>query len=120
MNPEALYTSAVTEYELGRFDKAHDLFSLLSTELPAQPEVWKGLAACSQVQKCYPEALLAWGMAALLNEHDPLPHFHAAECLFAQGEKQEAQKAIRLALGLPCTEEVLDQIVRLKEVIDNG
>ncbi len=120
MNPQALYTDAITEYENGDYEKAHGLFSLLSTQLPAQPEIWKGLAACSQVQKCYPEALLSWSMAALLDEHDPLPHFHAAECLFAQGEKVEAQKAIRLALDKPCTEEVLDRIVRLKEVIDNG
>lgn len=120
MNLQDVYTQAVSEYELGHYEKAHDLFSGLSTALPAQSEVWKGLAACSQLQKSYPEALMAWGMAALLDERDPLPHFHAAECLFAQGEKQEAQKALKMALGLPCTEEVLDQIIRLKEVVDNG
>lgn len=120
MNPQAVYADALQEYDMGRYDKAHDLFSLLSTELPTQPEVWKGLAACSQVQKCYPEALMAWSMAALLDGHDPIPHYHAAECLFAQGDKTEALKAVRIALGLPCTEDVLDQVVRLKEVIDNG
>jgi predicted Zn-dependent protease len=120
MNPQALYADALAEYEMGHYEKAQDLFSLLSTELPKQPEVWKGLAACNQVQKYYPEALMAWSMAALLNEYDPIPHFHAAECLLAQGDKLEAQKAIRLALSMPCTEEVLDQIVRLKEVVDNG
>lgn len=120
MNLQDVYTQAVSEYELGRYDKAHDLFSQLSTALPAQPEVWKGLAACNQLQQSYPEALMAWSVAALLNDRDPLPHFHAAECLFAQGEKEEAQKALRVALALPCTEEVLDLIVRLKEVVDNG
>lgn len=120
MNPQAVYADALQEYEMGRYDKAHDLFALLSTELPVQPEVWKGLAACSQVQKSYPEALMAWSMAALLDETDPLPHFHAAECLFAQGDKPDALKAVRIALSLPCTEEVLDQIVRLKEVIDES
>ena len=120
MSLQTLYTDALREYEMGHYEKAHDLFSCLSTEVPAQPEVWKGLAACNQVQQHYPEALLSWGMAALLDEHDPLPHFHAAECLLAQGDTAEAQKAIRLAVALPCTEELLDQIVRLKEVIDHG
>jgi type III secretion system low calcium response chaperone LcrH/SycD len=119
MSLQTLYADAVQEYEVGHYEKAHDLFSSLSTEMPAQPEIWQGLAACSQVQKYYPEALLSWGMAALLDEHDPLPHFHAAECLLAQGDKIEAQKAIRLAMARPCTEELLDRIVRLKEVIDH-
>ncbi|MGD0664257.1 MAG: hypothetical protein ABSA17_00815 [Rhabdochlamydiaceae bacterium] len=120
MDHQAIYTDALQEYEMGNYDKAHDLFSLLSIELPTQPEVWSGLAACSQVLKYYPEALMSWSMAALLDEHDPAPHFHAAECLFAQGDKTDALKAVRIALSLPCTEEFLNKAVRLKEVIDNG
>ncbi len=120
MNHQAVYTEAVQEYEEGHYQKAHDLFSLLSTELPMQPEVWKGLAACQQMQKYYDEALMTWSMAALLDEQDPLPHFHAAECLIAQGNSTEAQKALRSALTLPCTEGILDQIVRLKEALQNG
>lgn len=117
---QALYSEAVQEYDAGHYDKAHDFFCYLSTELPMQPEIWKGLASCNQVRKYYPEALMDWSMAALLDPNDPMPHFYAAECLFAQGDRVEARKAVRLALGLPCTEEFLNQIVRLKEVIDNG
>jgi tetratricopeptide (TPR) repeat protein len=119
MNHQALYSEAALEYDGGHYDKAHDLFSLLSTQLPTQPEVWKGLAACNQARKHFQEALLAWSMAALFDQKDPAIHFHAAECLLAQGDRAEAHKAIRIALGLPCTEEFLDQIVRLKEVIDH-
>ena len=34
MNPQAVYADALQEYDMGCYDKAHDLFSLLSTELP--------------------------------------------------------------------------------------
>jgi len=120
MNAQAVYLNALSEYEAGKYDQASDLFCLLSEELPLQPEVWKGLAACSQVRKDYPEALMAWSMAAALDNQDPSPHFHAAECLFAKGEVLEAKKAIRTALSLPCTEELLNQMIQLKEVIDHG
>lgn len=116
---QSLYSEAVQEYEAGHYDRAHDLFCNLSMELPMQPDVWKGLASCNQVRKHYPEALIGWSMAALLDANDPVPHFHAAECLLAKGDRIEALKAVRIALGLPCPEELLDQIVRLKEVIDN-
>lgn len=119
MKPEALYSEAVTEYEAGHYDKAHDLFSALSMELPTQPEIWKGLAACNQARNYFREALLSWSMAAFLDNKDPVPHFHAAECLLAQGDRTEALKAIRIALGLPCTEEFLNQMIHLKEVIDH-
>jgi type III secretion system low calcium response chaperone LcrH/SycD len=117
---DALYSVALQEYRSGRYDEAHDLFFQLSVELPMQPEVWKGLAACNQARKYYSEALLSWGIAAHLNEQDPIPHFHAAECLYAEGALDEAKKALRIALSLPCTDDVLDKIIYLKEVIDHG
>jgi tetratricopeptide (TPR) repeat protein len=120
MDSQTLYLDALSEYDAGRYDKASDLFCLLSEKNPLQPEVWKGLAACSQVRKNYPEALMAWSMAALLDGQDAAPHFHAAECLVAKGETLEAKKAIRIALSLPCTEEFLDQMIHLKEVIDHA
>ncbi len=120
MDLQALYSNAVSEYEAGAYEKACDGFSHLSTIAPAQSDVWKGLAACHQVQKNYTEALMAWSVAALLDTSDPAIHFHAAECLVAQGNPSEARKAVRIALGLPCSEPFLDQVIRLKEVIENG
>jgi hypothetical protein len=120
MDVEALYEDAARAYEVGDYMKSHDLFAVLSLELPRQPAVWKGLASSLQMQKMYPEAVLNWSMAALLDEHDPLPHFHAAECLFAQNENSDAQKALKIALSLPCTEDVLEKIVRLKEKVDHA
>ena len=117
---KALYSQALSEYDAGSYDHAADLFHELSKEHPLQPEIWQGLAACNQEREDYPAALVAWSIAAILDEYNPLPHFHAAECLFAHGEIAEAKKAIRMALSLPCTEEFLDQMVHLKEVIDHG
>lgn len=115
-----VYQEALAQYEAGAYDKATDLFCHLSEELPLSVDVWKGLAACYQMRTYYHEALLAWGMAALLDRNDPVAHFHAAECLLAKGEAVEARKAIRIGLGLPCTEELLNKMVSLKEVIDRA
>lgn len=114
------YADALSEYEAGNYDRAAELFAYLSETYPAQPEIWKGLAACYQVKGDYPEALMAWSMAAILDKEDPVPHFHAAECLVAKCEIADAKKAIRIALSLPCTEEFLNQMVHLKEVIDHA
>ena len=116
----AVYQDALAQYEAGSYDRATDLFCHLSEEHPLSVDVWKGLAACYQMRACYREALMAWAMAALLDRNDPVAHFHAAECLLANGEIGEAKKAIRIGLGLPCTEELLNQMVCLKEVIDRA
>lgn len=94
---EIAYSLGHEHYSQGEYRKAKKLFLTLIFSDPSQSSYWKGFAASVQMQEKYAEAAQAWAMVALLNERDPLPHFHAAECLLAVGEKSEAKLALKSA-----------------------
>jgi Flp pilus assembly protein TadD len=75
-------------------------FTDLALQHPLDKEYWRELAISHQKQGNYRNAVIAWAFVALLAAEDPLPHLHAAECLLAQGEKDEAHKALKMALEL--------------------
>lgn len=117
---ESLYTAAFQFYEMANYAKAAELFSRLTQVNPFEEAFWKGLAGCHQMQGLWTEALHGWALCALLSEKDPLPHFHAAECLASNGEKEEAMKALSRAKEL-CKEQnntsLLAKIVSMQELI---
>ena len=53
-----------------------------------------------QKLKEFDNALMAYAMTTLIDDIDPMPHFHAAQCYFELGNKDEALKAINLAEAL--------------------
>ena len=113
---EIAYSLGYQHYEAGEFRLAKKLFLTLVYADPAQGLYWKGLAATLQMQERYAEAAQAWAMVALLNEKDPLPHFHAAECLLVLDEKSEAKKALQCAIErlLKEDKQLREQIKKLK------
>jgi type III secretion system low calcium response chaperone LcrH/SycD len=91
---ESLYTAAYKFYEIGNYQKAGELFLRLSEVNPFEEAYWRGLAGAYQMQKMWQEALHGWALCALMKEEDPLPHYHAAECMLSSGEESEAIKAL--------------------------
>ena len=88
---------AQTLYTSSDYAGSETLFKSLTQEQPLQRRHWFGLASSLMMQKKYEEALMPWAMTTLLLDEDPMPHFHAAECLFSLGQKDEAKKALLLA-----------------------
>lgn len=95
---EDVYASAYVFYTQGHYEKASSLFLQLCFTNPFDGRHWVGLASSLQMQKEWKKALHAWGYAALLDDTDPTSHFHAGECLFQCGEKEEAEKALNQAI----------------------
>lgn len=93
-----LYERALDLYERQEYRSAAPLFTQLVMTNPFEAHYWRGLASAKQMGRDYMAAVHAWGMVALLEEEDPLPHFHAAECLFHVEEGEDAQKALNAAL----------------------
>ncbi|MCB1110229.1 MAG: SycD/LcrH family type III secretion system chaperone [Chlamydiia bacterium] len=89
-----LYSVAYTLYQGGDYDDAIPVFERLASHQPFSQKNWVGLAACWQMKKDTQEALKAWAMASIIDDRDPLPHFHAAECYFTLGNEEEGRKAI--------------------------
>ncbi len=94
------YEAAFQLYEERSYRKAAHLFTTLVLANPLAPHYWQGLASSKQMAREYEAALHAWGLFALFQPEDPLPHLHAAECLKALGEEEEAEKALRAAGAL--------------------
>lgn len=120
MDRKKLYSTAYACYDEGLFVEASDIFTQLTLIDPQQEAYWFGLAASRQMEKKYKPALYAWGFAALLSKDDPLPHFHAAECLVSLNQKEEAKIALSAALECCCSEALSSRIEQLKEVCDAG
>lgn len=89
-----LYNVAYTLYQGGDYDEAIRVFEQLVNHDTFTHKNWIGLAACWQMKKSTHEALKCWAMASILDDRDPLPHFHAAECYFQLGNEEEGRKAI--------------------------
>lgn len=111
-----LYSSAYSFYQAGDYCGASDLFTRLALCDPFIALYWQGLASAKQMEEKYDEALSAWSLACLLGEGDPLPHFHAAECLLMRGEKEEAVKALNCAKKCASDQALLSKINLLVEV----
>lgn len=91
---EKIYAAAYGLYEAGDYSKAAGLFTHLIFQKNFEARYWKGLAAARQMEGDQKAALHAWAVLSILSPADPLPHFHAAECMISLGEVEEAVKAL--------------------------
>ena len=94
---ENFYELGFSLYQSGSFEKAAEVFRVLSAQKPLVSKHWFGLASSLQESKNYEKALSAWAMAAILDEENPYPHFHAAECAFSLNQPKDARAALNAA-----------------------
>lgn len=113
MNQEhTLYATAYAFYEQCNYVSSMQVFLKLATSSPFQEKYWKGLASSYQMLTQYREAAKAWAAAACLCPDDPIPHFHAAECLLSLKKWEDGMKA------LACARERLGEDMQLKNKIE--
>ena len=121
---QQLYAIGYQLYESGDYARAVHYFTKLVLTEPYLQKNWRGLASCRQMLKEYDRATYAWAIVAFLEEEDPLPHFHAAECLFSLNNKEDGLKALYAALALinnaSQQAHLKDKINMLKQVHSNG
>lgn len=110
------YAIAFGLYEKGDYRGAAQLFTQLVLTDPFSEHYWQGLASSRQMAREYLAAVHAWSLVALLKEKDPLPHFHAAECLLSLDDKEEALKALDAALEF-CNDDRLREKINLLKTI---
>lgn len=89
-----LYNLAKGLYQSGDYKKSKEIFQHLTLNQPNETKHWQGLAAVLQMEKNYQNALTAWSMLTLFLEDDPMPHFHAADCLYMLDRIPEALTAL--------------------------
>jgi type III secretion system low calcium response chaperone LcrH/SycD len=115
----ALYSIAYSFYQSGKFSDATTTFSILASLSPFEKKHWIGLGAAKHLQKDYKGALKAYSAAANIDDTDPVPHLHAAECYLALGDKSEALKVLEISeeralCGEGEDSKILDRIIVMK------
>jgi type III secretion system low calcium response chaperone LcrH/SycD len=107
-----LYHAGYLLYQKKNYKDALEHYRLLAILDPFRQKYWMGYAACLQLLKEYETALHGYAVAALLEEKDPICHYHAHECYLALNNKIEANNALSAAYEL-CD----DRHLHLKEQI---
>lgn len=87
---EAAYTIAHRFYEIADYAQAERMFSLLMVNDPFDKRFGFSLAAALQMQGQYDDAIVRYGMSAMLDPSDPKPSYHMAECLLHKGQREDA------------------------------
>lgn len=77
---EGLYTQAYILYNQGKFQDASFIFVMLVLLDPHQQKYQLGSAACLHRMGKYEKAAQVYLLCSALDQTNPLPHFHAADC----------------------------------------
>ena len=113
---EQFYAYAFAQYRSGGLQKAEEIFQVLCARRPFEARFWFGFAATLQEEKNYEGALRGWAMVALLDNSNPYPHFHAAECSFSIRNLRDAALALKeTELRIEKNHPLEDRIPLLKE-----
>jgi type III secretion system low calcium response chaperone LcrH/SycD len=112
---EGGYSMAYMHYEKGQYSEAYDLFVVLNAISPQDKRLWMGFGAAAQMLKRYEQAIEAYALAAHLDEADPYPHFHAAECFYSINDIKNAWKALDSARTIATDERLKTRINLLRQ-----
>jgi len=118
---EKLYEEAFEYYENDRYLDSITVFRWLVLFNSYEMKYWMGFAANQQLLEQYEKALHAYAVASLLDSEDPYPHYHAYECYMLLNNKEDADKALKLAYqrcdGKAAYDELKDEIEQLKSEV---
>jgi type III secretion system low calcium response chaperone LcrH/SycD len=117
---EEIYREAYGYYYEDNYLESSTAFRWLILLNPFIGKYWMGLAASSQLLKKYEKALHAYAMAALIENENPYPHFHAYECYKALNNRAEGDKALACAytktLGKTVYRPLQEEIEKIKKI----
>ncbi len=91
---EALYAVGYNTYAAGKYEDAASFFGILMTIQPFDVRIYTGFAASLQMLKNYENAAIFYQWACGLDQQDPTPMFHSAECYMAMKDIPAAKSAL--------------------------
>lgn len=115
------YKAASHLFEKECYTDAANAFLFLVTLNPKIADYWLGLGMSRQMCGMFDEAIDAYEMAAYYEMESPVPYFYLAKCLFAVHDRENAIKALDLALeyaeGKREFADIRKQAIRARELI---
>ncbi|MFZ0566327.1 MAG: tetratricopeptide repeat protein, partial [Chlamydiales bacterium] len=97
-------------YQKDQHEESAISFRWLVILNPFEIKYWMGLAANQQLLDQFEKALHSYAIASLLDQANPLPHYHAYECYESLNHKEDAKKALDLAYERAKTDESYKEI----------
>lgn len=85
-------------YKAGRYKAALIYFRMLMMINPKNPKYLLATAACLHMQKDYFNAVDYYGMAAILDDKNPIPQYHMAGCMIKLEQPIGAMIALEMGL----------------------
>ncbi len=95
---DRFYQCGVRFYQAKNYQKAADVFFVISSIDYRRHGVWLGLGLAEQELGHHQFALTAFSMAALTDMEDPMSFVYSAECYIALKEYKDAEECIQTAL----------------------
>lgn len=87
---EKIYADGYNFFKAGQYEKAMGIYRILMLLNPLDARHPMALASCYHRLKNYYEAMLYYGLSNELDEKNPLPLYHASDCMIKLGNKKEA------------------------------
>lgn len=95
---QEMYSNARHHLENEDFENAAAAFVFLTTLNPHIHEYWMGLGMSEQLRGEYETALVAYRMAILTQEDNPILYYHMAACYTAQEDYENAKDCLNLVI----------------------
>lgn len=95
---EEMYDQAYRLYNTGSFYNASTMFRILVEIDPLKQDYVMGLASCFHMMKRYKPAMEVYQTAGVLDPYNPLPFYHAADCLMQLDDSISAISFLEMAV----------------------
>lgn len=96
---ETIYAEGYRLYNAGKYYEAFNVFRLLVFLDPTQARFAMGMASSAHMMKDYEAAVKLYMVCGVIDASDPLPHFHASDCLLQMNDKVGALMSLEMAVA---------------------
>lgn len=97
---EGIYGHAYRLYNAGKYKDSQLLFRLLITLDPMESKFMMGSAACFHMLQEFSHAASLYAIASMINQENPIPHYHSADCYAKMGLNGAAMNELMLTIVL--------------------
>ncbi|MDP1836485.1 MAG: SycD/LcrH family type III secretion system chaperone [Chlamydiales bacterium] len=95
---ESYYKRAYQLYNSGQYQEAIKIFRVMTMLCPYEHKYVFALAACHHRAGEYVTALAAYQTSTQSDPTDPLPYYHAADCMINLGYVHAARESLKIAI----------------------
>ncbi len=116
---EGIYAHAYRLYNSGRYRESAQLFRLLVMLNAIEPKYVMGLAACHHLMGQFDNALMTYAIVASLDDKDPMPNYHSADCYLQLGMKESGLEQMQAALT-KCGDDPVHEALKNRIIVTIG